>query len=53
MVQIGLARRRICVERAKEALGGESANSSTPSLRANAQTIFETQDMLRSKSEPL
>jgi hypothetical protein len=52
-VQVGLARRRICVERAKEALGGESANSSTPSLRANAQTIFETQDMLRSKSEPL
>ena len=43
----------ICVERAKEALGGASANSSTPSLRANAQTIFEPQDMLRSKSEPL
>src|SRR6202035_3028008 len=39
LVQIGLARRR-----AKEALGGASANSSTPSLRANAQTIFETQD---------
>jgi hypothetical protein len=53
MVQIGLARRRIFVERAKEALGGASANSSTPSLGANAQTILETQDMLRSKSEPL
>ncbi len=50
LVQVGLARRRICVERAKEALGGASANSSTPSLRANAQTISETQDMLRSNS---
>jgi hypothetical protein len=51
-VQVGLVRRHVCIERAKEALGGASANSSTPSLRANAQTISETQDMLRSKSEP-
>jgi hypothetical protein len=51
--RVGLARRRVCVERAKEALGGASAVSSTPSLRANAQTISETQDMLLSKSEPL
>ena len=52
LVQVGLPR-RICVEAAKEALGRASAVSSTPSLRANAQTFSETQDMLLSTPEQL